>query len=395
MPVGLRSLTIALLLVAAGCGSGGEGSNEVAPPPPVVKTLVVETRNVPNIVELPGRVEPFRTAEVRARVTGIVEALTYEEGSEVAEGKLLFRIDPREARAAFNQAQATLQRARATAANAREVVRRYEGLVEQQAISRQENDAAIAALREAEADVAQAEAAAEGRRLTLSYTNVNAPISGRAGRAQVREGALVSETEATLLTVVEQLNPVYVNFSQSTSELLSLRRSIASGELEVPDPSKVAVEISYEDGSPAGVQGHIDFLDLSVAEDTGTINVRAEAPNPAAPQRALLPGQYVTGRLLIGERANGIAIPQRAVMIEQDSASVYVVGADMLARRRTVKLGPQDGKLWIITGGLSKGDRIVVNGLQKVQPGQPVRLASSAKDPAAAPSKPAAAQTGE
>ncbi|MBZ6379599.1 efflux transporter periplasmic adaptor subunit [Pacificimonas flava] len=367
----------ALLLVALLAACGGTGEEEAAPsaPPPLVETVVVEAHPVPNVIELPGRVEPLRTAEVRARVTGIVEAVTYEEGTQVAEGKLLFRIDPREARAAYNQAQATLQRARATAANAREVVRRYDGLVDQQAISQQEYDAAIAALREAEADVAQAEAASEARRLTLSYTNVNAPISGRAGRAQVREGALVSEGEATLLTVVEQLDPVYVNFSQSTSELLALRRNIREGALDVPDPSRVAVEITYEDGTPAGVTGHIDFLDLSVSEGTGTITVRAEVPNPSTPQRVLLPGQYVTGRMLAGERRRGLSVPQRAVMVSEDEASVYLVGEDGVVTPMPVELGPQDGADWIITEGLSEGDRVIVSGLQKVQPGQRVRVA--------------------
>lgn len=379
-----------LLLLVAGCGQEGTAEQEAsAPPPPSVQTLVVEAHPVPNVMELPGRVEPLRTAEVRARVTGIVEAVTYEEGTEVQEGKLLFRIDPREARAAFNEAQAALQRARATAMNARENVRRYDGLVEQQAISQQEYDAALASLREAEADVAQAEATVEARRLTLSYTNVNAPISGRAGRARVREGALVSEAEGTLLTVIEQLNPVYVNFSQSTSEVLALRRGMSTGELDVPDASRVAVEIVYEDGTPAGVTGHIDFLDLSVSEDTGTITVRAEVPNPETPQRLLLPGQYVTGRLLVGERRRGISVPQRAVMIGEDNASVYVVDDEQTVSVRQVTLGPQDGDEWVITEGLSEGDRIVVGGLQKVRPGQKVRLASQNSN--SAPSEASAA----
>lgn len=377
MKAGLVPLTCMLLLGLGSCGENEEAATSQAAPPPTVEVLTLETRAVPNVIELPGRVEPLRTAEVRARVTGIIEAVTYEEGSHVSEGKLLFRIDPREAQASYSQAQATLQRAQATAKNAREVVRRYEGLVEQQAISQQEYDAAVASLREAEADVAQAQAAAEARRLTLSYTNVNAPISGRAGRARVREGALVSESEATLLTVIEQLDPVYVNFSQSTSELLALRRNIGSGDLDVPDPTSVAVEITYEDGTPAGVTGHIDFLDLSVSEETGTITVRAEVPNPETPQRVLLPGQYVTGRLLAGERRNGIAVPQRAVMVGEQEASVFVVDSENIARSRTVELGPQNGQMWIITEGLSEGERVVVSGTQKVQAGQPVNIASA------------------
>ncbi|EMD82013.1 efflux RND transporter periplasmic adaptor subunit [Pacificimonas flava] len=368
MSVRTKFFPAALAILASACGGEQE---QAAPPPPVVGTIVVETTSVPNIIELPGRVESLRTADVRARVTGIVERVAYEEGSNVAADQVLFTIDPREMRAAYQQAQATLQRAEASAANAQQVVERYSGLVDQQAISRQEYDAAIAEQRAAQASVAEARAAAEAARLNLSYTTVNAPIAGRAGRAQVREGALVSQTEATLMTRVEQLDPVYINFSQSTSGLLQIRRDIEQGRLNIERPDQATVQIFYEDGTPYGISGRLDFLDLTVAEDTGTVSLRAEVPNP---ERALLPGQFVRARIIAGEREGGIEIPQRAVQVAEDSASVFVVGENNIVAARLVELGPLDGEKWIIESGLEAGDRVIVDGLQKVQPGAPVQL---------------------
>lgn len=357
----------ALLLALAGCG-GSEAPP--APPPTVVETYVVKPVTIPNIVELPGRVEAVRVAEVRARVNGIVQSRLYQEGTDVKEGQPLFRIDPRELRANQAQVKASLQRAQATAANAAAVVNRYKPLVAEQAISRQEYDAAVAASREATASVAQIKAQLDAAELQLGYTNVRAPIRGRARRAEVTEGALVSAAEATLLTRIEQLNPVYVNLSQSSSEVMALRRAVAEGRIDLDESDKVRVALTFEDGSAYPIEGHINFLDFSVDENTGTVSLRAEFANPGS---NLLPGEFVRAKIYLGEIKNGIEVPQRAVQLSETGASVLIIDADGNAAVRPVELGSLDGQQWIITSGLTAGDRVITSNLQKVRPGAPVK----------------------
>jgi membrane fusion protein (multidrug efflux system) len=231
--------------------------------------------------------------------------------------------------------------------------------------------------------VAQGRAQVEAARLNLSYTTVTAPISGRAGRAAVTEGALVSAATATPLTKVEQVDPIYANFSQSNADLLAIRKEIASGGLRVPELRQVAARLVLEDGSIHGPTGHLDFGDLAIDQATGTTEFRAEFPNP---NRLLLPGQFVRVRIAAGVRPRGFLIPQRAVTVGPQGASVMVMGAKNLAMIRTVTLGDLQGRSWMILGGLSTGDRVIIDGLQKVQPGKPVRLAKdSARTIALAP----------
>lgn len=358
----------ALALLLASCSSEAPP----APPPPEVNIVTVRTQAVPNVIELPGRVQAYRTSEVRARVDGIVERRLFDEGSFVQAGTALFRIDPRQLTATANAARAQLARAQATAANARQVVGRYQPLLADQAIGKQEYDAAVAAQRTAEADVAAAQANLESARLNLGYSMVTAPISGRARRAEVTEGALVSAGAGTLLTTIEQIDRVYVNFGQSSSDLLATRREMGSGKVSVPQLERVEVQLILEDGTAFPVVGHLDFLDLSIDEATGTAALRAEFPNPNA---ALLPGQFVRARIFAGNRADGVLIPQRAVKLAADNASVMVLDAKNIATPRPVKLGTMVAGQWAILDGLKPGDRVIVDGLQKVQPGQPVRVA--------------------
>ncbi|MHA4837394.1 efflux RND transporter periplasmic adaptor subunit [Sphingopyxis sp. MSC1_008] len=358
----------ALALLLASCSSEAPP----APPPPEVNIVTVRTQAVPNVIELPGRVQAYRTSEVRARVDGIVERRLFNEGSFVQAGTALFRIDPRQLTATANAARAQLARAQATAANARQVVGRYQPLLADQAIGKQEYDAAVAAQRTAEADVAAAQANLESARLNLGYSMVTAPISGRARRAEVTEGALVSAGAGTLLTTIEQIDRVYVNFGQSSSDLLATRREMGSGKVSVPQLERVEVQLILEDGTAFPVVGHLDFLDLSIDEATGTAALRAEFPNPNA---ALLPGQFVRARIFAGNRADGVLIPQRAVKLAADNASVMVLDAKNIATPRPVKLGTMVAGQWAILDGLKPGDRVIVDGLQKVQPGQPVRVA--------------------
>jgi len=379
---GARFILMAPLVLVAGFGLAGcHKGPPPPPPPPAVDVVVLAAQQVTDIVELPARTQAVRTAEVRARVDGIVERRVYEEGTDVRANQPLFRIDPRQNQAAYDSALAALARARATAVNARQVVARYAPLVKQQAISSQEYDAAVAAERQAQADIAQAQAQADRARLDLNYTVVTAPIAGRAGRAQVTEGALVSASQATLMTTVEQVDPIYVNFSQSSSQLLALRRAIAAGRVQVPNLDRVRVRLVLEDGTPYGYAGHLDFLDLAVDENTGTVSLRAEFPNP---QRLLLPGQFVRAKIEVGT-AQGIMVPQRAVQITPQGAQVLVVGANDVAAARAVKLGSLQGDAWVVSAGLKPGDRVIVNGLQKVRPGSPVTIAKPSANAAAKP----------
>ena len=370
----------ALLLV--GCS---ESNQEPAAPAIPVRTVTVDTQTVPNVIELPGRVEPVRVAEVRARVTGIVQERLYEEGTDIRNGQPLFRIDPRELRASLNQTRAALARARATAANARAVVDRYRPLVEENAISSQEYDAAIAASREAEANVAQIEAQLEAASLQLGYTTVRAPISGRAGRAQVTEGALVSQPEGTLMTRIEQISSVYVSFAQAASEVVDLRRAIASGEIDLNNGEQIEVRLTFGNGTEYPIPGYIDFLDFSVDEQTGTVELRAEFSNPS---RILLPGEFVRARIYAGTLKNGITVPQEAVTLTGDGGTVFLVDENGQAMVRPIELGDMiDGK-WVVESGLKPGDVVIVSNLQKIRPGVPVDIinAGTGRRPAPASS---------
>jgi membrane fusion protein (multidrug efflux system) len=366
---GFSGGVLALLML---CACGTEAPPQ--PPPPEVGVFIARPQSLDNIAEAPGRVQAVRRAEVRARVDGIIRRRSYEEGSDVAAGQELFLIDPRELRATRSSAEASLVRAEATAANAAQDVERYKGLVQERAISKQEYDAAVARLRTAQADVAQARAQLESAQLSLGYTTVNAPIAGRAGRAQVTEGALVSAAAATLLTTIEQLDPIYVNFSQSSADMLTIRREIAAGALKVPELGLVAVKLVLEDGSEYRHTGHLDFLDLSIDQATGTAAVRAEFPNP---ERLLLPGQFVRARIEAGVRPNSYLIPQRAVQLRRNGAAVMIVAPDNTAVAREIRIGELRGDSWTVLGGLQAGDRVIVDGLQKVRPGAPVRIANA------------------
>lgn len=368
----MRNLLFILstILLSACSASDADQQPQAVP----VRTITVGERDLDNVIELPGRVEPVRVAEVRARVTGIVQQRLYEEGTDVGQGQHLFRIDPAELRANYAQTQASLERARATAANARAVVERYRPLVAENAISGQEYDAAQAAAREANANVAQIQAQLRAASLQLGYTTVRAPISGRAGRASVTEGALVSQAEGTLMTRIEQVSPIYVSFSQSATEVLQIRRAIASGTLDLQPGDAVEVRLSFADGSDYSVPGLIEFLDFSVDEDTGTVQLRAEFPNP---EGLLLSGEFVKARIYAGKVTDVIAIPQRAVTVAEKGGTVMIVDKDGKAAVRPVTLGQLVGDNWIIERGLSPGDRVIVSNLQKLRPGTLVQIVNA------------------
>ena len=391
------ALTVALLALVA-CGakdpaSGAAGAAGGMPPPPPVGVVTVAPQTVALQTELPGRVEALRTAQVRARVNGVVLKRQFSEGSEVRAGQPLFLIDPAPYQAALDSAAAQLARAQAGLAQATATAERYKPLAEARAISQQDYVNALSAQKSAEADVAAGRAAVQAARINLGYTQVTAPIAGRIGRALVTEGALVSAAEATQLALVQQTNVVYVNFTQSSAELLRLRKAIAANQLRKAGAEggagAVAVQVVLEDGSLLPRPGKLLFSDLSVDATTGQVTLRAEVPNA---EGLLLPGQYVRVRLSQAELPGGILLPQQAVTRSQQGDTVLVVGEGNKPGPRPVKVRQgQDGQ-WVITGGLQAGDKVIVDGFQKMfVPGAPVTPVPWTKPGAAAPAASAAA----
>ena len=377
---------------AAGGGApGGAAGGAGAPPPPAVGVLTVAPHTVALQTELPGRVEPQRVAQVRARVTGIVQQRLFTEGAEVRAGQPLFRIDAAPYQAALESAQAQLARAQANLAQATATAERYKPLAEAKAISQQEYANAAAAQKTAEADVAAGRAAVLSARINVGYAQVTAPISGRIGRALVTEGALVSAAEATPLALIQQVGTVYVNFTQSSAEVLKLRKALAAGQLRrapaSPGTEAVTVRVVLEDGTELPRPGKLLFSDLTVDASTGQVTLRAEVPNPDG---LVLPGQYVRVRLSQAELPAAVLVPQQAVTRSAQGDTVLVVGEGNKPGPRPVTLaGSQNGQ-WVVTSGLQPGDKVIVDGFQKMMvPGAPVTPVpwqpGSAKPAAAAP----------
>lgn len=367
------SVMVLAALVAA-CGKGdGKASAPAAggPPPAQVGVVTVQPQDVPLITELPGRLEALRVAQVRARVAGILQKRQFTEGSDVKAGQPLFQIDPATYQATLESALATQARAEANLAQASALVQRYEPLQAAKAISPQEFLNAQVAQRAAQADVASAKAAVQNARINLGYASVTAPISGRIGRALVTEGALVGQGEATQLAVIQQVHPLYVNFTQSATEVLRLRQALQSGAIKKAGADAAAVRIVLDDGREYPLQGKLLFSDLSVDSTSGQVSLRAELPNP---QGLLLPGMYVRVRLEQAQVGDGILLPQQAVTRGATADTVMVVGADGMVTPRQVKLGGSKGNQWVVLAGLKAGEQVMVDGFQKMMnPKAPVK----------------------
>jgi membrane fusion protein, multidrug efflux system len=386
---------LAVMVLLSACGdkaaapAGAPGAGGM-PPPPQVGVVTVAPQAVPLQTELPGRVEPLRTAQVRARVNGVVLKRVFQEGSEVRAGQLLFQIDPAPYQATLESANAQLARAQANLAQATATAERYQPLAEQKAISQQDYANALAAQKAAEADVAAGRAAVQTARINLDYAKVTAPISGRIGRALVTEGALVSAAEATQLALIQQTSSVYVNFTQSAGELLKLRRAFAANQLRRLGGDAVAVRIVLDDGTELPRAGKLLFSDITVDATSGQVTLRAEVPNPDG---LLMPGQYVRVRLAQAEMPAGFLVPQQAVTRTQQGDTVLVVGEGNKPGPRPVKVSSSFNGQWIITEGLKAGDRVIVDGFQKMfVPGAPVTPVPW--QPAASGAGPAAAASG-
>ncbi|MCL1635609.1 efflux RND transporter periplasmic adaptor subunit [Luteimonas sp. SX5] len=336
-----------------------------APPPPEVGVIVVNPASVPLQKDLVGRLAPFRSADVRARVPGVLQKRVYAEGSDVREGQLLFVIDPAPLQAALSQSQASLAQAQANYTNAKVAADRARQLAPTNFISKSDLDNALAAERSAAASVQAGKAAVDSARINLGYASVRSPIAGRAGKQQVTEGALVGQGDATLLTTVDQVDPLYVNFSLSVTELEQVRR-IQRGQAQ----GQTQVQVLLPDGTPYERMGVLDFSGDVVDPSTGAIALRARIPNP---DKTLLPGTYVTLKATLGTQPNVFLVPQGAVQRDASSAYVLVVGPDGKVVRKDIVTERSQGTNWVVGKGLAAGDRIVVSGVQRAQPGQPVK----------------------
>jgi membrane fusion protein (multidrug efflux system) len=392
----LSALALCAAAVLVACGDGGAASGAAAgggggaaggakpgmPPPPPAGVVTVATGKVAINTELPGRLEAWRVAQVRARVPGIVLKRAFTEGSEVKEGQLLFQLDDAAYRAALESAQANQARAEANLAQAKASLDRNEPLAAAKAISQTEWVAAQTTFKLAEADVAASKAAVASARLNKDYAAVTAPLGGRIGRALVNEGALVGQGEATQLALIQQIHPLYINFTLSAAEVMKLRGAWEAGQLKKAPAGKTpgaaagpgaALQVVLEDGSTYALPGRLLFSDLSVDPGTGQVSLRAELPNP---ERRLLPGLYVKVRLALAQAEGAVLLPQQAVTRSSGGDTVLVLGEGNVPAPRPVKvagsqMGPQ-GSQWVISAGLNEGEQVVVDGFQKIRPKAPI-----------------------
>ncbi len=372
--LGIAGLSLAL----TACGGKGDAhtATSAAGQKPQVQVGVVTatTGDVGVLSELPGRIEAVRTAQIRARSAGILQERTFREGSDVRAGQLLFKIDAAPYAAALESARAQVARAEAQLAQSLAQVERFRPLVAANAISKQDFVNAEAAYKAAQADVAAGKAAVRQAEINLGYTQVTSPIAGRIGRALVTEGALVGQGEATQLAVVQQIHPVYVNFTQSSTDLLRLRRAVEGGQLKkAPGQEGVNVRIVQADGSEYPLPGKLLFTDLSVDPSTGQVLLRAEVPNPKG---ELLPGLYVRVRIEQAQASNAITLPQQAVTRTQQGDVVNVVDKEGKVTPRTIKVSLAQDNRWVVQEGLQAGEQVMVDGFQKLMmlpPGTPVQ----------------------
>ena len=398
VPTAMALVMVALL---AGCGKSGEkpagAPGGAAPPPAEVGVVTVTLGDVGLVTELPGRLEASRVAQVQARAAGILQKRVFKEGSDVKAGQLLFTIDPAPYAAAYQSSQASLARAQANLQQAQALADRYKPLVEANAVSKQDYANAVAAAAQAQADVAVGKAAVATAKISLGYSTVTAPISGRIGRALVTEGALVGQGSATPLATIQQINPMYINFTQSAAEVLALRQSLASGKLKRAAGSEAAsVKVVLDGIGEYAQDGKLLFSDLTVDATTGQITLRAEVPNPDG---QLLPGLYVRVRLEQSQATNAITLPQQAVTRNSQGDTVMVVGPDGKVSPRKVKIGSSKGTSWVVTDGLKAGEQVMVDGFQKLRgdapvkpvPWQPAGAAPAAPASAASSAAPAGA----
>ncbi|WP_275157342.1 efflux RND transporter periplasmic adaptor subunit [Citrobacter koseri] len=369
----LPSFIIISAALLASCND--QGDTQAHPAEPQVTVHVVESAPLAVTTELPGRTTPFRIAEVRPQVSGIVLKRNFTEGSDIEAGQSLYQIDPATYQADYDSAKGELAKSEAAAAIAHLTVKRYVPLVGTKYISQQEYDQAIADARQADAAVIAAKAAVESARINLAYTKVTSPISGRIGKSSVTEGALVTNGQATELATVQQLDPIYVDVTQSSSDFMRLRQSVEQGSLH-KDNTRSNVELVMENGQAYPLKGTLQFSDVTVDESTGSITLRAVFPNP---QHTLLPGMFVRARIDEGIQPNAILVPQQGVTrTPRGDAMVMIVNDKDQVEARDVIATQAIGDKWLISKGLQPGDKVIVSGLQKARPGEQVKATTDA-----------------
>ena len=387
LPLAMLVLSGSFLL--SGCGEEQKQGGEM--PPPDVKVVTLKAAPLTVSTELPGRTSAYRIAEVRPQVGGIILKRNYKEGSDVKEGESLYQIDPAPFQATLNSAQAELAKARANAELARLTVNRYKPLLGTNYISRQDYDEAVSTYAQAQAAVQAAQAAVQTAQINLNYTKVTSPIAGLSGKSNVTEGALVATGQTRALTLVQQIDPIYVDVTQSSDDYLRLKQEIASGAVD-KEQGKVAVSLVTAENKDYTHKGYLEFSDVTVDETTGSITMRAVFPNP---QESLLPGMFVRARVDEGVRPDAILVPQEGVIrTAKGGAVVNVVNAKNEIEVRPVTVGQSYGNKWLITSGVNDGERVVVEGFQKIKAGAAVKAteADLNAQPAAAPKNTESAQ---
>jgi len=385
----VRAVGIAGCLGLLACGGK---KPVVAPPAPGVAVYTVAAKPLALYTELPGRTASFQTAEVRPQIDGLIEKRLFREGSTVKAFTPLYQIDPSAYRALYDSGVASLDKAQANLTTANLLVERYRDLVVINAISKQTNDNAIATALQAAADVASARAAVQTAQINLMRTRITAPITGRIGRSTVTVGALVAASQSTALSTIQQMDPMYVDVTQTITELLRLKREFAHGSLKTGGAAQIAVKLTLEDGSAYPLEGTLQFSDVTVDQTTGSVTVRAVFPNPNA---ELLPGMYVRARLEEGVREQALLVPQQGVTHDaQGNPTALILGGDQKVVLRQLTVNRAIGDQWLIDSGVKVGDRVIVDGLQRVKPGVTAQVMPAAAVAKADSTTPASAASG-
>ncbi|MCX5861787.1 MAG: efflux RND transporter periplasmic adaptor subunit [Deltaproteobacteria bacterium] len=365
--------TIVLMALLGGLSLGGCDSRQQSPPPvPEVVTVNAQPQRLVLTTELPGRTSAYLVAEIRPQVNGIIQKRLFPEGSEVKAGDVLYQIDPAPFHAALDSARAALGRSEANLPTIRLRAERYRGLLSEKAVSQQDYDDKEAALKQAEADIEYWKAAVETARINLGYTRVTAPIAGRIGKSNVTDGALVTAYQALALATIQEIDPIYVDVPQSTSELLRLKRRLEEGHLNQDGPNQKKVKLTLEDGAAYPLNGTLQFRDVTVDPTTGSVILRVVFPNP---EGVLLPGMFVRAVVKEGINEHAILIPQQAVSRDPKGNPVtLIVDGEGHVQQRMLSLDRAIGDKWLVSSGLSPGDRVIIEGMQRVRPGASVKV---------------------
>lgn len=368
----LPAVILSVGLLITGCNARNEPPAPAARPAPQVAVVDVQPRRIVLTTELPGRTSAYRVAEIRPQVSGLIQKRLFSEGRDVRAGDVLYQIDPATFQAALSNAEAALGRSEANVPALRSRARRYRDLLAQNAVSQQDYDDAEAALKQAEADVMYWKASVQTARINLAYTRITAPISGRIGRSHVTMGAMVTAYQAQALATIQQMDPIYVDVPQSTTQLLRLKRRLASGLLTPDARHATEVSLFMEDGTPYPLTGTFQFRDVTVDPSTGSVDLRVVFPNPKA---FLLPNMFVRAVMKEGIDENALLIPQQSVSRDpKGNPLALVVDGGNKVRQRMLVIDRALGNQWLVASGLSPGDRVIVQGIQNVRPGSAVRV---------------------